>query len=239
MFAVTSIDEYLLSLTNILCAHILNMGSNLLAGNFWINECLLVLITDHWVGWVILVGIIICIPPSNISPDAASEHAALHRQRSLPHRPPIIPLVARMADQNTSGTLAMTEREASRLDKFKQLLAGPNTDLGKEACAPILPLIYLSELVVWNASTPLSEFLSFSCFFLFFFNVACSLSCFGFLNSVASNFVSQLCCVLTTLKEGESPSHLDMLIIRERKNHKQQHKQVTGLCSKQATDLYC
>uniref|UniRef100_H2M824 TBC1 domain family, member 22a n=1 Tax=Oryzias latipes TaxID=8090 RepID=H2M824_ORYLA len=61
--------------------------------------------------------------------DAASEHAALHRQRSLPHRPPIIPLVARMADQNTSGTLAMTEREASRLDKFKQLLAGPNTDL--------------------------------------------------------------------------------------------------------------
>uniref|UniRef100_A0A673CFN4 TBC1 domain family, member 22a n=1 Tax=Sphaeramia orbicularis TaxID=375764 RepID=A0A673CFN4_9TELE len=56
---------------------------------------------------------------------------ALHRQRSLPHRPPVIPLVARMADQNTSGTPAMTEREASRLDKFKQLLAGPNTDLGK------------------------------------------------------------------------------------------------------------
>lgn len=61
--------------------------------------------------------------------DAAGEHAALHRQRSLPHRPPVIPLVARMADQNTSGTPAMTEREASRLDKFKQLLTGPNTDL--------------------------------------------------------------------------------------------------------------
>ncbi|XP_061920577.1 TBC1 domain family member 22A isoform X2 [Entelurus aequoreus] len=61
--------------------------------------------------------------------DAASEHAALYRQRSLPHRPPVIPLVARMADQNTSGTPVMTEREASRLDKFKQLLAGPNTDL--------------------------------------------------------------------------------------------------------------
>uniref|UniRef100_A0A673C7J9 TBC1 domain family, member 22a n=1 Tax=Sphaeramia orbicularis TaxID=375764 RepID=A0A673C7J9_9TELE len=59
----------------------------------------------------------------------AGERAALHRQRSLPHRPPVIPLVARMADQNTSGTPAMTEREASRLDKFKQLLAGPNTDL--------------------------------------------------------------------------------------------------------------
>ncbi|XP_008399374.1 TBC1 domain family member 22A isoform X1 [Poecilia reticulata] len=61
--------------------------------------------------------------------DAAGERAGLHRQRSLPHRPPVIPLVARMADQNTSGTPAMTEREASRLDKFKQLLAGPNTDL--------------------------------------------------------------------------------------------------------------
>ncbi|XP_038594282.1 TBC1 domain family member 22A isoform X3 [Micropterus salmoides] len=61
--------------------------------------------------------------------DTAGEHAALHRQRSLPHRPPVIPLVARMADQNTSGTPAMTEREASRLDKFKQLLTGPNTDL--------------------------------------------------------------------------------------------------------------
>uniref|UniRef100_A0A673C7K3 TBC1 domain family, member 22a n=1 Tax=Sphaeramia orbicularis TaxID=375764 RepID=A0A673C7K3_9TELE len=66
-----------------------------------------------------------------LPPDAAGERAALHRQRSLPHRPPVIPLVARMADQNTSGTPAMTEREASRLDKFKQLLAGPNTDLGK------------------------------------------------------------------------------------------------------------
>ncbi|XP_005168595.2 TBC1 domain family member 22A isoform X1 [Danio rerio] len=56
------------------------------------------------------------------------EQAALHRQQSLPHRP-VIPLVARMADQNTSGTPAMTEREASRLDKFRQVLAGPNTDL--------------------------------------------------------------------------------------------------------------
>uniref|UniRef100_A0AAY5ECN9 Rab-GAP TBC domain-containing protein n=1 Tax=Electrophorus electricus TaxID=8005 RepID=A0AAY5ECN9_ELEEL len=58
----------------------------------------------------------------------AEERAALQRQQSLPHRP-VIPLVARMADQNTSGTPAMTEREAFRLDKFRQLLAGPNTDL--------------------------------------------------------------------------------------------------------------
>ncbi|KAI4893840.1 hypothetical protein NFI96_024803 [Prochilodus magdalenae] len=61
--------------------------------------------------------------------EMTGDRAALQRQQSLPHRP-VIPLVARMADQNTSGTPAMTEREASRLDKFKQLLAGPNTDLG-------------------------------------------------------------------------------------------------------------
>ncbi|CAL1568620.1 unnamed protein product [Knipowitschia caucasica] len=61
--------------------------------------------------------------------DAENERAALHRQRSLPHRPPVIPLMARMANPNTSGTPVMTEREASRLDKFRQLLAGPNTDL--------------------------------------------------------------------------------------------------------------
>uniref|UniRef100_A0A8B9H608 TBC1 domain family member 22B n=1 Tax=Astyanax mexicanus TaxID=7994 RepID=A0A8B9H608_ASTMX len=60
--------------------------------------------------------------------ELVGERSALHRQQSLPHRP-VIPLVARMADQNTSGTPAMTEREASRLDKFRQLLAGPNTDL--------------------------------------------------------------------------------------------------------------
>ncbi|XP_027007254.1 TBC1 domain family member 22A isoform X3 [Tachysurus fulvidraco] len=60
--------------------------------------------------------------------EMSGDRAALYRQQSLPHRP-LIPLVARMADQNTSGTPAMTEREASRLDKFRQLLAGPNTDL--------------------------------------------------------------------------------------------------------------
>ncbi|XP_062339276.1 LOW QUALITY PROTEIN: TBC1 domain family member 22A [Osmerus eperlanus] len=60
--------------------------------------------------------------------DLEGERASLQRQRSLPPRP-LIPMVARMADQNTSGTPVMTEREASRLDKFRQVLAGPNTDL--------------------------------------------------------------------------------------------------------------
>ncbi|KAK1167056.1 TBC1 domain family member 22A isoform X4 [Acipenser oxyrinchus oxyrinchus] len=62
------------------------------------------------------------------SKEGVGKRATLQRQQSLPHRP-LIPLVARMADQNTSGSPVMTEREASRLDKFKQLLAGPNTDL--------------------------------------------------------------------------------------------------------------
>lgn len=69
------------------------------------------------------------LSPLSVYPDAAGERASLHRQQSLPHRP-TIPMVARIADQNTSGTPAMTEREASRLDKFRQVLAGPNTDLG-------------------------------------------------------------------------------------------------------------
>uniref|UniRef100_A0A8C9ZBA9 TBC1 domain family member 22B n=1 Tax=Sander lucioperca TaxID=283035 RepID=A0A8C9ZBA9_SANLU len=51
-----------------------------------------------------------------------------NKQQSLPVRP-IIPLVARMSDQNASGAPPMTVREKSRLDKFKQLLASPNTDL--------------------------------------------------------------------------------------------------------------
>ncbi|KAM6985967.1 TBC1 domain family member 22A isoform 2-T2 [Aplochiton taeniatus] len=60
--------------------------------------------------------------------EETGERGSLYRQQSLPHRP-LIPMVARIADQNTSGTPAMTEREASRLEKFRQVVAGPNTDL--------------------------------------------------------------------------------------------------------------
>uniref|UniRef100_W5MYX1 TBC1 domain family member 22B n=1 Tax=Lepisosteus oculatus TaxID=7918 RepID=W5MYX1_LEPOC len=52
----------------------------------------------------------------------------LHKQQSLPLRP-IIPLIARISDQNASGAPPMTVREKSRLEKFRQLLASPNTDL--------------------------------------------------------------------------------------------------------------
>lgn len=54
----------------------------------------------------------------------------MQRSQSLPQTS-TPPLVSGMADYNTSVTPALTEREASRLDKFKQLLAGPNTDLGE------------------------------------------------------------------------------------------------------------
>ncbi|KAK2898034.1 TBC1 domain family member 22B isoform X2 [Channa argus] len=54
--------------------------------------------------------------------------STLQKQHSLPVRP-IIPLVARISDQNASGAPPMTVREKSRLEKFKQLLSSPNTDL--------------------------------------------------------------------------------------------------------------
>uniref|UniRef100_A0A5F4W1D3 TBC1 domain family member 22B n=1 Tax=Callithrix jacchus TaxID=9483 RepID=A0A5F4W1D3_CALJA len=52
----------------------------------------------------------------------------LHKQQSLPLRP-IIPLVARISDQNASGAPPMTVREKTRLEKFRQLLSSHNTDL--------------------------------------------------------------------------------------------------------------
>uniref|UniRef100_A0A672HFC4 TBC1 domain family member 22B-like n=1 Tax=Salarias fasciatus TaxID=181472 RepID=A0A672HFC4_SALFA len=61
-------------------------------------------------------------------PPASSVRSTLQKQQSLPVRQ-LIPLVARISDQNASGAPPMTVREKSRLDKFRQLLASPNTDL--------------------------------------------------------------------------------------------------------------
>ncbi|KAJ3586385.1 hypothetical protein NHX12_012783 [Muraenolepis orangiensis] len=58
----------------------------------------------------------------------ASVRSTLQKQKSLPVRP-IVPLIARISDQNASGAPPMTVREKSRQDKFRQLLASPNTDL--------------------------------------------------------------------------------------------------------------
>ncbi|CAN9515903.1 unnamed protein product [Ophioblennius macclurei] len=60
--------------------------------------------------------------------NSPSVRSTLQKQQSLPVRQ-LIPLVARISDQNASGAPPMTVREKSRLDKFRQLLASPNTDL--------------------------------------------------------------------------------------------------------------
>lgn len=59
---------------------------------------------------------------------SSSGRSCLQKQQSLPARP-VIPLVARISDQNASGAPPMTVREKSRLDKFRQLLSSPSTDL--------------------------------------------------------------------------------------------------------------
>nr|XP_060629150.1 TBC1 domain family member 22B isoform X1 [Anolis sagrei ordinatus] len=61
------------------------------------------------------------------TPDVCTRNP-LHKQQSLPLRP-IIPLVARISDQNASGAPPMTVREKTRLEKFRQLLSSTNTDL--------------------------------------------------------------------------------------------------------------
>lgn len=127
-------------------------------------------------------------------PDTAGEHAALHRQRSLPHRPPVIPLVARMADQNTSGTPAMTEREASRLDKFKQLLTGPNTDLGKRYSSKSLRLYVSLCYNMPSCTVHLSHCCSVS---LYFSQLLSSLAFFSFCS--VSSFTFSFPCALLLL----------------------------------------
>ncbi|XP_041092051.1 TBC1 domain family member 22B-like isoform X3 [Polyodon spathula] len=60
--------------------------------------------------------------------DDSSFRKPLHKQQSLPLRP-VIPLIARISDQNASGAPPMAVREKTRLEKFRQLLASQNTDL--------------------------------------------------------------------------------------------------------------
>lgn len=62
--------------------------------------------------------------------EEACVRSPLQKQQSLPLRP-VIPLVARISDQNASGAPPMTVREKTRLEKFRQLLSSHNTDLGE------------------------------------------------------------------------------------------------------------
>lgn len=59
--------------------------------------------------------------------ESTSDPVPLQRSQSLPHSATIT--LGGTADSSTPGSSALSEREASRLDKFKQLLAEPNTDL--------------------------------------------------------------------------------------------------------------
>uniref|UniRef100_A0A8C6WMB5 TBC1 domain family, member 22B n=1 Tax=Neogobius melanostomus TaxID=47308 RepID=A0A8C6WMB5_9GOBI len=69
------------------------------------------------------------VPKSNSEDSISSSGRSCHqKQQSLPARP-VIPLVARISDQNSSGAPPMTIREKSRLDKFRQLLSSPSADL--------------------------------------------------------------------------------------------------------------
>ncbi|KAM4748445.1 TBC1 domain family member 22A isoform 2-T2 [Rhinophrynus dorsalis] len=59
---------------------------------------------------------------------SSGEKPSLQRQQSVPEQTSVS-LVGKLADPATPSRAGLTEREAFRLEKFKQLLAGPNTDL--------------------------------------------------------------------------------------------------------------
>ncbi|XP_069085821.1 TBC1 domain family member 22A isoform X3 [Pleurodeles waltl] len=65
------------------------------------------------------------LPPTT---DGAGGNASSQRRQSVPYQPTMA-LVVETAEQNSSVPAAFPEREASRLDKFRQILAGPSTDL--------------------------------------------------------------------------------------------------------------
>lgn len=60
---------------------------------------------------------------------SASDAVPLQRSQSLSHAATVA--LGGTPEPSTLSSSALSEREASRLDKFKHLLAGPNTDLGE------------------------------------------------------------------------------------------------------------
>ena len=65
----------------------------------------------------------------SLSAESASDTVPLQRSQSLPHS--VTVALGGTSDPSALSSSALSEREASRLDKFKQLLAGPHTDLGE------------------------------------------------------------------------------------------------------------
>lgn len=61
--------------------------------------------------------------------ESTSDVIPLQRSQSLPYSATVS--LSGTSDPHALGGSALSKREASRLDKFKQLLAGPNTDLGE------------------------------------------------------------------------------------------------------------
>uniref|UniRef100_A0A8C7INT9 TBC1 domain family, member 22a n=1 Tax=Oncorhynchus kisutch TaxID=8019 RepID=A0A8C7INT9_ONCKI len=124
---VAALTPVVISMEETLAEQILSRVCSIhLCCSVCVRVCLCVFACDQ-----VCVHLCVCLRvycSQYLSPLSVYPDVSLHRQQSLPHRP-TIPMVARIADQNTSGTPAMTEREASRLDKFRQVLAGPNTDL--------------------------------------------------------------------------------------------------------------
>ncbi|XP_036093585.1 TBC1 domain family member 22A isoform X5 [Rousettus aegyptiacus] len=59
--------------------------------------------------------------------ESASDTVPLQRSRSLPHS--AAGALGGTSDPSTLGSSASSDREASRLDKFRQLITGPHTDL--------------------------------------------------------------------------------------------------------------
>lgn len=68
-------------------------------------------------------------PPAPLLAGSASDAAPLQRSQSLPHAATVV--LGGAPEPSALSSSALSEREASRLDKFKHLLAGPNTDLGE------------------------------------------------------------------------------------------------------------
>ncbi|XP_008829075.2 TBC1 domain family member 22A, partial [Nannospalax galili] len=61
--------------------------------------------------------------------ESAGDAVPLQRSQSLPHSAAVTP--SGTSDPHALSSSALSKREASRLDKFNKLLAGPNTDLGE------------------------------------------------------------------------------------------------------------
>lgn len=88
---------------------------------------------DTWVKekvWSGGQGLLLTLP-SALLPflESTGDTVPLQRSQSLPHSATVT--LSGTSDPHALAGSALSKRETSRLDKFKQLLAGPNTDLGE------------------------------------------------------------------------------------------------------------